>query len=98
MCGNGCNCTPNGTHLKVLDGGKSLNISPDNAKMDSSNLYSHLVAKSMQIYQSFEEEELSQERALGYLTAMEDIIKAAWGENNSLCHSIKKLIKDVENN
>jgi hypothetical protein len=96
MCGNGCNCTANGTHLKVLDGGKSLNISPDNTKMDSSNLYSHLVSKSLLVYQGFEEDELSRERALGYLTAMEDTIKAAWGENNGLYHSIKMLIQDVE--
>lgn len=98
MCGDGCNCSARGAHLTVIDGGKPAKLQPEHVRMDGSDLYNHLVAKSLLIYQNYEDEELSRERALGYLTAMEDMIKAAWGEENDLCHSIQKLIKDVEYN
>src|SRR5690554_2558995 len=90
---NGCGCS-GGANLTLIDGGKGKEQCQH--KKVEIDAYGFLVQKSIQIYQQFEEGELSKERALGYLTAMEDIIKISWGGDNLLL-SVQKLIKEVEN-
>lgn len=96
MCGDGCGCS-SGSHLRVIEGGKKSKENPEDRRMDGPELYAHLVSESLLTYQRFEDGELTKERTLGYLTAMEDLIRKAWGDSSELYHSVRKLINDVDN-